>query len=75
MNNTRIHEVTGSNTHLANGTSSDHVRELTHKDQARQHLRGSLLEGAASAPADPADASYFEGLRRRAGGHGNLTLP
>ena len=46
------------------------MRELIRKDQERQHLRGLLLEGAASAPADPADAAYFEGLRRRVGGHG-----
>ena len=52
------------------GTSSEYVRELIRKDQERQHLRGLLLEGAASAPAGPADASYFEGLRRRIGGHG-----
>ena len=52
------------------GTSSEYVRELIRKDQERQHLRGLLLEGAASAPAGPADASYFEGLRRRVGGHG-----
>ena len=52
------------------GTSSEYVRELIRKDQERQHLRGLLLEGAASAPAGPADASYFEGLRRRVGGRG-----
>ena len=52
------------------GTSSEYVRELIRKDQECQHLRGLLLEGAASAPAGPADASYFEGLRRRVGGHG-----
>lgn len=73
MNHTRIHEVTGSNAYLTNGTRNDYSHELTHKDQARQHLRGSLLEGAASAPAGPADAAYFEGLRQRAGGHGKLT--
>mgnify|MGYP006973033663 CR=1 FL=1 len=28
-------------------------------------LRGLLLAGAASAPAVPADAGYFEGLRDR----------
>lgn len=50
------------------GTSSEYVRELIRKDQERQHLRGLLLEGAASAPTDPADAAYFEGLRRRVGG-------
>lgn len=52
------------------GTSSEYVRELIRKDQERQHLRGLLLEGAASAPAGPADAAYFEGLRRRVGGQG-----
>lgn len=52
------------------GTSSEYVRELIRKDQERQHLRGLLLEGAASAPAGPADVSYFEGLRRRVGGRG-----
>lgn len=45
------------------GTSSEYVRELIRKDQDRQHLRNLLLEGAASAPAAVADASYFEGLR------------
>jgi antitoxin ParD1/3/4 len=52
------------------GTSSEYVRELIRKDQERQRLRGLLLEGAASAPAGPADASYFEGLRRRVGVQG-----
>ncbi|WP_296888568.1 type II toxin-antitoxin system ParD family antitoxin [Thiobacillus sp.] len=47
------------------GSNSEYERELI-RDQARQHLRGLLLEGAASAPAGPADQSYFEGLRRRA---------
>ena len=45
------------------GTSSEYVRELIRRDQDRQHLRELLLEGAASAPTAPADASYFEGLR------------
>ena len=52
------------------GTSSEYVRELIRKDQERQRLRGLLLEGAASAPAGPADAAYFEGLRRRVSGRG-----
>lgn len=50
------------------GTSSEYVRELIRKDQERQHLRGLLLEGAASAPAGAADSAYFEGLRRRVAG-------
>ena len=47
------------------GTSSEYVRELIRKDQDRQHLRGVLLAGAVTAPASPADAAYFEGLRDR----------
>jgi antitoxin ParD1/3/4 len=46
-------------------TSSEYVRELIRKDQDRQNLRGLLLAGAATAPAAPADAEYFEGLRER----------
>ena len=47
------------------GTSSEYVRELIRKDQGRQQLRSLLLAGAASAPAAPADTSYFEDLRNR----------
>lgn len=47
------------------GTSSEYVRELIRKDQDRQQLRSLLLAGASSAPAAPADASYFGGLRDR----------
>lgn len=47
------------------GTSSEYVRELIRKDQDRQRLRGVLLAGAATAPASPANAAYFEGLRDR----------
>jgi antitoxin ParD1/3/4 len=47
------------------GTSSEYVRELIRKDQDRQHLRALLLAGAASEPAAPADAAYFEGLCNR----------
>jgi antitoxin ParD1/3/4 len=47
------------------GTSSEYVRELIRKDQDRLHLRKVLLAGAASAPMEPADATYFEGLRNR----------
>lgn len=47
------------------GTSSEYVRELIRKDQDRLQLRGLLLAGAASNPATPADAGYFDGLRDR----------
>jgi antitoxin ParD1/3/4 len=52
------------------GTSSEYVRELIRKDHDRQQLRGLLMEGAASAPASPADEAYFDGLRARVRGHG-----
>ena len=48
------------------GTSSEYVRELIRKDQDRQRLRGLLLAGAASVPAAPVDAAFFDGLRLRA---------
>jgi antitoxin ParD1/3/4 len=41
------------------------VRELIRKDQERLQLRNLLMAGATSAPAAPADASYFDGLRDR----------
>jgi antitoxin ParD1/3/4 len=47
------------------GTSSEYVRELIRKDQDRSHLCGLLLAGAGSAPAQPATAAYFDGLRER----------
>jgi len=47
------------------GTSSEYVRELIRRDQDRQHLRDLLLEGAASAPAPPANGAFFDRLRKR----------
>lgn len=46
-------------------TSSEYVRELIRKDQDRQQLRRLLIAGAASKPAPPADAKYFNSLRDR----------
>ena len=51
------------------GTSSEYVRELIRKDADRLRLRGLLLDGAASAPAAPADAGYFASLKKRARRH------
>lgn len=51
---------------LGYGTSSEYVRELIRHDQQRQQLRSLLLAGASSAPTAPADASYFDHLRRQA---------
>ena len=50
------------------GTSSEYMRALIRRDQDRTHLRGLLLDGAASAPTAPADGAYFDGLRARVRG-------
>lgn len=47
------------------GTRSEYVCELIHKDHERQQLRALLVAGAVSAPAVPADAGYFDDLRKR----------
>ena len=47
------------------GTSSEYVRDLIRKDQDRATLRSLILEGGASASAEPADDAYFDGLRAR----------
>jgi len=47
------------------GTSSEYVRELIRRDRDRLQLRRLLLAGASSAPAAPADATYFDGLREQ----------
>jgi antitoxin ParD1/3/4 len=47
------------------GTSSEYVRELIRREQDRVQLRNLLLAGAASTPAAPVNAAYFDGLRAR----------
>jgi antitoxin ParD1/3/4 len=47
------------------GTSSEYVRELIRMDQGRQHLRGLLLQGAASQSTSPVNEVYFDKLRAR----------
>lgn len=47
------------------GTSSEYMRELIRKDQDRSRLRALLLQGAESAPGQPADRAYFDTLRDR----------
>ena len=44
------------------GTSSEYVRELIRKDQDGMQLRGLLLAGAETEPAQPATQAYFDGL-------------
>lgn len=46
-------------------TGSEYARELIRKDQDCVTLRALILEGAASAPADPADDTYFDRLHAR----------
>ncbi len=48
------------------GTTSEYVRDLIRRDQDREHLRGLLLEGAASGDPQAADEAFFDGLRDRA---------
>ncbi|MGH3562113.1 MAG: type II toxin-antitoxin system ParD family antitoxin [Mycobacterium sp.] len=47
------------------GTSSEYIRDLIRRDQDRTNLRSLILEGAASAPGEPADDTYFDHLRAR----------
>ena len=46
----------------------EYLRKLIRTEQDRLQLRGLLLEGARAAPTQPADAAYFERLRRMARG-------
>lgn len=55
------------------GTSSEYVRELIRRDQDRLQLRNLLLSGASSAPMEPVNETYFEGLRERARGAAKVT--
>jgi antitoxin ParD1/3/4 len=47
------------------GTSSEYVRELLRKERERIRLRKLILRGARSPLAGPADAAFFELLRKR----------
>jgi len=47
------------------GSSCEYMRELIRKDQDRSRLRALLLQGAESAPGQPADHAYFDTLRDR----------
>lgn len=50
------------------GTSSEYVRDLIRRDQAREQLRGLLIEGLDSGDGSTADNAYFQQLRGRMGG-------
>ena len=56
------------------GSGGEYVCELIRKDQERLRLRALLLAGADSPDGEPADTTYFEGLRDRVR-PGAQTLP
>ena len=47
------------------GTSSEFVRELIRREQARTQIRRLMVEGMASGPGSNLDEEYFERLRDR----------
>ena len=47
-------------------TSSEYIRGLIRRDEARVRLHDLLREGLASPEVGEADAKYFAGKRRRA---------
>ncbi|HMQ65849.1 MAG TPA: type II toxin-antitoxin system ParD family antitoxin [Arachnia sp.] len=50
------------------GTSSEFVRELIRREQARQQLRAMIVEGMASGTGPELDDSYLAQLRERVRG-------
>ncbi len=50
------------------GTSSEFVRELIRREQARQQLRAMIVEGMSSGSGPELDDSYFARLRERVRG-------
>ncbi len=48
------------------GTSSEFVRDLIRKEQAREQLRALIVDGMTSGPGSEVDADYFDRLRSRA---------
>jgi antitoxin ParD1/3/4 len=47
------------------GTSSEFVRELIRREQARAQLRALVVEGMSSEAGSELDDAYFERLRER----------
>lgn len=52
------------------GTSSEYVRDLIRRDQAREELRGLLIDGIDSGDGSTADSAHFQQLRDRIDGAG-----
>ena len=46
------------------GTSSEYVRELIRRDQARQQMRALLVEGLSAPVVGVVDAKYWKRKRR-----------
>jgi antitoxin ParD1/3/4 len=47
------------------GTSSEFIRELIRREQARTQLRALVVEGMGSGPGSELDEAYFQRLRER----------
>ncbi|MFA4841731.1 MAG: type II toxin-antitoxin system ParD family antitoxin [Agrococcus sp.] len=47
------------------GTSSEFVRDLIRREQARARLRALVIEGMTSGSGSDLDAAHFEQLRER----------
>ncbi|HRO94854.1 type II toxin-antitoxin system ParD family antitoxin, partial [Citricoccus sp.] len=47
------------------GTSSEFVRDLIRREQARTQLRALLVEGMGSGPGSEMDEAYFQRMRER----------
>jgi antitoxin ParD1/3/4 len=47
------------------GTSSEFVRDLIRREQARTQLRDLVVDGMTSGEGSELDGSYFERLRAR----------
>lgn len=45
------------------GSASEYLRELIRGERDRQHLRGLLLDGAASGPGELVGEDFLEALR------------
>jgi antitoxin ParD1/3/4 len=46
-------------------SSSEYVRELIRRERDIEHLRGLLVEGLESGPAQPLEPDYFDKMRAR----------
>ncbi|MFC7402091.1 type II toxin-antitoxin system ParD family antitoxin [Citricoccus sp. GCM10030269] len=47
------------------GTSSEFIRDLIRREQARTQLRALLVDGMGSGPGSELDQAYFQRMRER----------